>query len=101
MPRHPPYALKNLTLHALHANCRTNLIRGSPEDARVHCVVLKIRTEPCIADLHPETRDDKPFEVAPYESSCFLRTQQRARHSSFPLNPRSAAPRSGHLLTGT
>ena len=36
---------------------------SSPEDARVHCVVLKIRTEPCIADLHPETRDDRPFEV--------------------------------------
>ena len=38
---------------------------SSPEDARVHCVVLKIRTEPCIADLLPETRDDRPFEVAP------------------------------------
>ena len=24
VPRHPPYALKNLTLHALHANCRPN-----------------------------------------------------------------------------
>jgi len=33
------------------------------EDARVHCVVLKIRTEPCVANLHPEVRDDRPFEV--------------------------------------
>src|ERR1700756_2889213 len=80
VPRHPPYALKNLTLHALHANCRTNLIRGSPEDARVHCVVLKIRTEPCVKDLHPEVLNGRPFEKA-LRSSCFLRTQQRA-HSA-------------------
>jgi hypothetical protein len=47
------------------------------EDARVHCVVLKIRTEPCVANLHPEVRDDRPFEEVP-RSGCFLRTQQRA-----------------------
>ncbi len=35
------------------------------EDARVHCVVLKIRTEPCIANLHTEVRDDRPFEESP------------------------------------
>src|ERR1700704_3888298 len=83
VPRHPPYALRNLTLHALHANCYRLGPKGSgPEDARVHCVVLKIRTEPCIADLHPETRDDRPFESAsPKRNGCFLRTQQRA-HSA-------------------
>jgi hypothetical protein len=27
---------------------------SGPEDARVHCVVLKIRTEPCVADLHQD-----------------------------------------------
>jgi len=36
----------------------------SPEDARVHCVVLKIRTEPCVENLHPEVLDSRPFEVS-------------------------------------
>src|ERR1700751_4859870 len=35
------------------------------EDARVHCVVLKIRTEPCVANPHQEVRDDRPFEESP------------------------------------
>jgi hypothetical protein len=35
------------------------------EDARVHCVVLKLRTEPCVANLHQEIRDDRPFEEDP------------------------------------
>ena len=31
-------------------------------DARVHCAVLKIRTEPCTADPHPGTRGSRPCE---------------------------------------
>jgi hypothetical protein len=40
------------------------------EDARVHCVVLKLRTEPCIANLHQEIRDDRPFEEKPCEAAA-------------------------------
>ena len=83
VPRHPPYALRNL---AKITQERAPPERGTRLDARVHYAVLKIRTEPCIADLHPETRDDRPFESAPWVSGCFLRTQQRA------LNPLRCLP---------
>ena len=52
------------------------------EDARVHCVVLKIRTEPYGANPHPRIYAVRPFKVSsPKRSGCFLRTQQRA-HSA-------------------
>jgi hypothetical protein len=49
------------------------------EDARVHYAVLKIRTEPCVKTPHPGGLVRRPFESAPFESGCFLRTQQCAR----------------------
>jgi hypothetical protein len=52
------------------------------EDARVHYAVLKIRTEPCVKTPHPEGLDCRPFESAPIESGCFLRTQQCAHPAS-------------------
>jgi hypothetical protein len=52
------------------------------EDARVHYAVLKIRTEPCHKTPQQEGLASRPFESAPIESGCFLRTQQCA------LNPR-------------
>src|SRR5579863_9450609 len=65
------------------------------EDARVHCVVLKIRTEPCGVNLHPKIHASRPFEKA-LRSSCFLRTQQRAHPDggsvrSFGLSRKRAA----------
>ena len=56
------------------------------EDARVHYAVLKIRTEPCHKTPHPEGLASRPYESAPIESGCFLRTQQCAR------TPLSAKP---------
>src|ERR1700761_3078874 len=68
MPRLPPYALRNLTLHALHANCYRSRIPFTrnplAEDARVHCVVLKIRTEPYGVNLHPKIHACRPYEVS-------------------------------------
>jgi hypothetical protein len=49
------------------------------EDARVHYAVLKIRTEPRHKTPHPGGLMNGPFESAPIESGCFLRTQQCAR----------------------
>ncbi len=51
-------------------------------DARVHCAVLKIRTEP--QRTQPPIRGTfRPGRSSqkPWVSGCFLRTQQRARHS--------------------
>ena len=64
------------------------------EDARVHYAVLKIRTEPCVKTSHPEGLARRPFESAPIESGCFLRTQQCA-HSARRSCARSAHRRSG------
>jgi hypothetical protein len=69
------------------------------EDARVHYAVLKIRTEPCHKTPRQEGLASRPYESAPIESGCFLRTQQCARRLG-PHGPRSAAPRGESVLTG-
>ena len=68
------------------------------EDARVHCVVLKIRTEPCIANLHPEVRDDRPFEVeALSEAAASSGPNSVLTQTEIPC-ARSAVPQAGCLL---
>jgi len=43
-------------MHYSKLPCRSDPQReSSPEDARVHCAVLKIRTEPCVPASHTGT----------------------------------------------
>jgi hypothetical protein len=99
VPRHPPYALRNL---ATLACARTLKGFARRLDARVHYAVLKLRTENPAPSAYPRrasrARDEYSYfalpgrncltrsgkirvlgESAPY--GCFLRTQQRA-HSA-------------------
>ena len=78
---------------------RTPSKRGSL-DARVHYAVLKIRTEPCVKTPHPGGLVRRPFESAPFESGCFLRTQQCARSPSLRRPSFRSSPEGKSVLAG-
>ena len=73
VPRHPPYALKNL-----HKILRTNLRNAyrALQMLRVHYAILKQHTATPTNHTKPHAADARPAN--PEETNRSLRTQQRA-----------------------
>jgi hypothetical protein len=68
-------------------------------DARVHCAVLKIRTEPCATDPHPGTRSAGRCIRKPREAAASSGPNSVPGTLS-PVRPRSVAPRRENVLAG-
>jgi hypothetical protein len=107
MPRHPPFALRNLTTKikiAIDSSTRPPrkviIIASDLKDARVHCVVLNIRSAPHSPEANAPASCSPPKDTHRSHNPCgptptththhghdqqeawSLRTQQRAPASS-------------------
>lgn len=115
MPRHPPFALRNLTTKIKNCNplTTTSPPEGRPtiasdfKDARVHCVVLNIRSAPHPTDTNasascgpPKNPDGSLRRLNPRNhhphwgsdrEAWSLRTQQRAPADPLTTDPSQPA----------
>ena len=95
MPRHPPCALKNLTLR-IHTIANRRLQKMLASTMQFSSNRRNQATGPPSGKTRGPGRDPRPR----HQSACFLRTQQRA-HPADPIrNPFRSPARRGSVLAG-